>query len=129
MDLKTYFEKAKGFGILATSDKEGHVNSAVYSRPHIMNDGTLAFIMNDRLTHHNLKTNDHACYLFREGGDQGYKGKRLYLHKVGEEQDSDLLKQLKRRTYPEDKEYKTPKYLVFFKLDNELPLIGPGEEA
>lgn len=127
MNLKSYFEKAKGFGILATSDKEGHVNSAVYSRPHIMDDGTLAFVMNDRLTHHNLQANSHACFLFREG-EKGYKGKRLYLSKVAEEQDSDLLKRLRRRTYPDDKEYPGPKFLVFFKLEDELPLIGPGED-
>jgi len=127
MDLKTYFEKAKGFGILATSDRDGNVNTAVYSRPHMMEDGSLAFIMNDRLTHHNLTTNPHASYLFREG-EQGYAGKRLYLSKIGEERDSELLSQLRRRTYPSEKEFKGPKYLVFFKLDKELPLVGAEEE-
>lgn len=126
MDLKTYFETTKGFGILATSDKDGQVNTAVYSRPHIMDDGSVAFIMNDRLTHHNLTSNPKASYLFREG-ERGYAGKRLYLSKIGEERDSDLLKQLKRRVYPPEKERQGPKYLVFFKLEKELPLIGTDE--
>lgn len=50
-ELMAYFENAKGLGVIATSDKEGKVNAAVYSRPHFLEDGSLAFIMRDRLTH------------------------------------------------------------------------------
>ncbi|MBT8342822.1 MAG: pyridoxamine 5'-phosphate oxidase family protein [Desulfatitalea sp.] len=120
MALNAYFENAKGIGVLATADGEGHVNTAIYSRPHIMDDGTLAFIMNDRLSHYNLQSNPKACFLFKEGQD-GYRGKRLYLTKIREERDSDLLQQLKRRSYPPKRETHEPKYLVFFKLDKELP--------
>ena len=86
MDLKSYFENIKGVGVLSTADKEGRVNAAVYSRPHFMEDGTIAFIMNDRLSHHNLTSNPHAAYLFMEEGP-GYKGKRLFITKVREEED------------------------------------------
>lgn len=127
MDLKTYFENTKGFGVLATADLEGRVDSAVYSRPHIMDDGTMAFIMNDRLTHNYLQSNPRASFLFKEEG-RGYKGKRFFLTKIREEQDSDLLMSLRRRTYP-DTSYKGPKYLVFFKIDQQLPLIGSDEEV
>jgi hypothetical protein len=127
MDLKAYFENNRGFGVLSTADRQGKVDAAVYSRPHIMEDGTIAFIMNDRLSHENLQSNPHAAYLFREGPD-GYKGKRFFLSKVREEKDTELLSQLKRRHYPATKEHQGPKFLVFFKIDQELPLIGPGEE-
>jgi len=127
MELKSYFENIKGVGVLATADKEGRVNAAVYSRPHIMEDGTIAMIMNDRLSHHNLTSNPHAAYLFMEEG-QGYKGKRLYLTKVREEEDSELLYKLKRRTYPSENEMdKGTRFLVFFEITKELPLIGAGE--
>lgn len=127
MDLKSYFEKNKGFGVISTADKDGRVDSAVFSRPHVMEDGTIAFIMNDNLTHHNLQSNPRAAYLFRETAD-GYKGKRFFLTKISEEKDSELLMQLKRRVYPQDKDLKRPRFLVFFKIEKELPLIGPGEE-
>lgn len=84
MDLKEYFENTKGIGILGTADDAGKVDAAVYARPTILEDGSLAFIMRDRLTHHNLQSNSHATYLFVENGP-GYKGKRLYLTKVREE--------------------------------------------
>ena len=95
MDLKQYFTDKRGFGVLSTADSEGNVDSAVYSRPHVMEDGTVAFIMNDRLSHHNLQSNSKASYLFREEGG-GYQGKRFFLTKVKEEQDSELLNELKR---------------------------------
>ena len=123
MELKDYFESTKGVGVLATADADGKVDAAIYARPHFMEDGTLAVIMRDRLTHHNLQSNPHAAFLFIEEGP-GYKGKRLFLTKLREEQDSELLHSLRRRQYPNDKA--EAKFLVFFKLDKELPLVGSG---
>jgi len=124
MDLKEYFENTKGAGVLSTADGEGRVDAAVYARPHFMEDGTIAFIMRDRLTHHNLQSNSYAAYLFMEDGP-GYKGKRLFLNKVREEQDTELLQSLRRRQYIDEKD--ETKFLVFFKLEKELPLIGAGK--
>ena len=127
MELKEYFEGTKGTGILATADKDGKVDMAVYGKPHFQEDGSVAFIMADRLTHHNLKNNDSAAYLFMEE-DQGYKGKRLFLTKTGEEQDSELLYTLRNRKHASDKEEGKPRFLVFFKIDKVLPLIGSGND-
>ena len=125
-ELKDYFESNKGIGVLSTADKTGKVDSALYSRPHIMDDGTIAFIMRDRLSHKNVTENPRAAYLFVENG-KGYQGKRFFLTMVREEQDTELLYELRRRTYPPEKDPQDPKFLVFFKLDEELPLVGPGE--
>ena len=51
MTLKEYFETNKGLGILSTADSQGKVDAAVYSRPHFMEDGTIALVMRDRLSH------------------------------------------------------------------------------
>jgi hypothetical protein len=128
-EMQDYFENTTGHGVLATADAQGKVNQAVFSRPHVMEDGTLAFIMPHRLTHKNLEENPHAAYLFMEGGP-GYKGKRVYLTKVREEQDTDLLYSLRRRTYPaaKDKE-EGPRFLVFFRVNLVLPLIGSGAKT
>ncbi|MGD8881668.1 MAG: pyridoxamine 5'-phosphate oxidase family protein [Desulfobacterales bacterium] len=123
MDLKEYFDDKKGVGVLATADADGKVDAAIYARPHFMEDGTLAVIMRDRLTHHNLQSNAHATFLFIEDGP-GYKGKRLFMTKVREEEETELLYSLRRRHYADDKE--EAKFLVFFKLDKELPLVGAG---
>ena len=124
MDLKEYFENKNGMGVLATADNEGKVDAALYARPHFMEDGTIAMIMRDRLSHHNLQSNPHAVYLFHEDGP-GYKGKRLFITKVREEQDTELLESLGRRQYLDEKD--EAKFLVFFQVNKELPLIGAGK--
>lgn len=124
MEMNDYFESTHGTGVLATADSKGRVDAAIYSRPHILDDGSAAFVMRDRLTHNNLQSNPHAAYLFIEEGP-GYSGKRLLLTKIREEKDSELVDKLKRRwLIPEEDKAKGPKFLVVFKIDKVLPLIG-----
>jgi hypothetical protein len=127
MDLQEYFDKAKGTGVLATSDRDGKVDLAVYAKPHVMDGETVAFIMADRLTHRNLQSNNYAAYLFKEEGP-GYKGTRLFLTKLREEQDSDLLYSIRSKRYSSEREEGKPRFLVFFKVDKVLPLVGAGRD-
>ena len=96
MQLQDYFEKASGFGVMSTADSGGKVDAAIYARPHVMADGTIAFIMRDRLIHQNLQENPYATYLFIEA-QRGYKGRRLFLKKDREDQDLELIKKMTRR--------------------------------
>jgi hypothetical protein len=128
MDLAEYFENQKGTGVLATADDQGRVDVAVYARPHVIDRETIAFIMPDRLTHHNLQTNNHAAYLFMEQAP-GYKGIRLFLTRVHEEEDSELLHSIRRRRYASEEGEEEPRFLVFFKVDKVLPLIGAGKDS
>lgn len=127
MDIRAYFEKIKGRGILATADDQGKVDAAIYAKPHIMDKDTIAFIMPDRLTHHNLQSNSHAAYLFMEDGP-GYKGTRLFLSKIREETDTELLHSIRRKKYAREEGGEEARFLVFFTVDKILPLIGPGKE-
>ena len=126
MKLKEYFESVEGRGVLATADGDGKVDAAIYATPHFIDDETIAFIMRDRLTHNNLQSNPHATYLFMETG-QKFVGKRLFLTKTREEQDSELLYSLRRKKYSDDKN--EAKFLVFFQIDKVLPLMGSGDGA
>jgi hypothetical protein len=124
---RDYFEHVKGRGILATADADGRVDAAVYARPHITEEGHLAFVMNDRLTHANLQSNPHAAFLFIEEGP-GLKGRRFLMTKVREDDDAALIASLRRRTYPPGEEERMkPLTAVFFSVDKELPLVGAGE--
>ena len=126
MKLGEYFENNKGIGVLSTADISGKVNAAIYGRPHFMDEQTVAFIAADRLTHANLQTNPHAVYLFKEDGR--YEGQRLYLTKTHEEKDSPLIDEIRRKKFKEvEGKYKTEsKFLIYFKVDKVLPLIGEG---
>jgi hypothetical protein len=125
MKLSEYFEKAKGHGVISTANSSGHLTAAVYARPHFVDEETVAFIMADRLTHKNLESNPHAVYLFMESGEK-YVGRRLYLTKTKEEKNSPLIDTIRRReSCPVDEEYmKQNRFLVSFRVDNILPLVG-----
>jgi len=127
MKLSEYFENIKGIGVLSTADASGKVNAAIYGRPHFMDEGTVAFIAAERLTHANLQVNPFAVYLFKE--QDSYEGKRIYLKKIREEKDSPLIDEIRRRKYKEvEGKYKTEsKFLIYFKVDKVLPLIGDAK--
>jgi hypothetical protein len=127
MTLNEYLQNAQGKGILSTADANGKVDAAIYSKPHIMADGELAFIMRDHLTYHNIKSNPYATYIFIEDGPH-YNGIRLFLKKVRENTDPELIAKLTRRHLPlELDKAKGKKFLVYFVLEKVLPLIGSEE--
>jgi hypothetical protein len=125
-ELEVYFSGTQGTGILSTADGDGLVNSAIYARPHFLEDGSVAFIMRERLTHHNLLSNRHAAYMFIESNGV-HQGKRLHLTRLTETSDVPTIERIKRRTYSDDHEIN--RYLVRFRIDRVMPLLGPGGES
>jgi len=127
MTLKEYFHNTRGTGVLATADNEGRTDAAIYSRPHIMDDGSLAFIMRERLSHNNLQTNSYATFLFMEHAEH-LKGMRLFMKKTGEDTDAQLISSMTRRKLsPEDDKAAGPRHIVYFSLEKILSLIGGNE--
>ena len=124
MNLQAYFSETKGVGILSTADADGRVDAAIYARPHILEDGSLAMIMRDRLSHKNLQDNPHAVYLFMEAA-AGYRGVRIFLKKIREDTDQELINKLTRRTLStEEDQAKGQKFIVYFEVEKTLKLIG-----
>jgi hypothetical protein len=126
MNISDYFETAQGTGILATSNSEGQVDVAIYSRPHVTDENTVAFIMRSRLSHENLQSNPYAAYMFIEKG-QGYKGKRLYLTKLREETDPALIDSFRRKERKADSKSDEKSFLVYFQIDRIRPLVGDND--
>ena len=125
MSLSQYFEKAKGMGVLATTDASGQVNQAIYAKPCFLDqddDTTCWFIMTKRLSHDNVWRNPSAAYLFIEEG-VGFAGKRLSLTVMGEEADPDKIKAVRRSSAPPISEDEG-RYLVHFHIEGVRPLIG-----
>lgn len=106
--------------------RRGRVDAAAYSRPHVFDVCTVAFMMRERLTHDNLGQNPHAAYLFLEEGS-GLAGIRLSLRKLREQTDHDLTAAMTRRLLSAgDVSAKGQKFLVTFAVGNVLPLVGGG---
>jgi hypothetical protein len=125
MTLSEYFEKAKGIGVLATTDAAGQVNQAIYAKPLFLDrddEITCSFIMANRLTHDNLEHNPSASYLFIEQGE-GYAGKRLSLIVGEEEFDPEKIKAIRRQhNLPIGDE--ECRFLVHFHIEGVRPLLG-----
>lgn len=123
MSLANYFDNVKGIGVLGTADPEGKVDLALYARPHVIDDETVAFVMEDHLSHRNIAANPHAAYLFLEDGE-GYHGLRLYLTKTFEETDREKIAALQHLDRRDEDSAAREGYLVYFQVDEVRRLVG-----
>ena len=123
MSLAEYFEKIEGIGILATSDSDGNLDLAIYSRPYVIEENKIAFSMLERTSYANVQSNPKAAYMFIEKG-QGYKGKRLYLKKSGEETDPQHIEEIKsQRPKRHESTTESPRHFVYFSVENNRPIV------
>jgi len=128
MDLQHYFATHSGTGVLSTANSKGQVNSAIYARPHVLDDGTVAMIMLGRLTYQNLTENPYAHFLFIEKGDD-YRGLRISLKKQAEETNPDLIAKMRRHSsHSGSDEAQQQRYILYFTVEKVLELIG-GQEV
>lgn len=126
MNLSTYFEKAEGTGVLATCDPDAEVDMAIYAKPVVVDQATVALVMKQRLSHRNLRKHLKACYMFIENRP-GPKGIRLSLTMAREEKNRTLVEKLRQQQpcmFPQEDD--SDKFLVFFTVDRVRPLVGDG---
>ena len=83
-----------GLGIMATAAQDGSVNTAVYARPHIIDERTMVWGMTDGRTYHNITENPQASFLFKTAGP-GFSGVRLALSLLKTEEEGELLARIK----------------------------------
>ncbi len=126
MNLHNYFSGKSGFGVISTSNNQGEVNSAVYAKPHVVDNTTIAFIMRDKLTRKNVNENSQAHYMFIEH-NHGFNGVRLSLTMLEESQDQEQIQALSRRSSAGDSD-DAERFLVTFTVNKALTLVG-GEET
>jgi hypothetical protein len=96
MNLSEVFQHY-GIGVLATADRDGQVNTAVYARPHLIDADTLVWGMTEGRSYRNIVRNPHACYLFRTSGP-GFQGVRLGLELLRTEESGEMLTQIQQNT-------------------------------
>jgi len=115
---------AGGRGVIATSDSSGNVNTAVYAKPHIVDENTVAWGMTEGRTWACVKENPHAAYLYMNPGP-GYSGVRLKLSLKEFRESGDMLETVKKHTA----EIVSPaaaeavKHVAYFEVEEVRPLI------
>lgn len=93
MNLNELFRQ-HGLGVMATASKDGCVNTAVYARPHVMDEQTLVWGMTEGRTFRNISENPQASFLFKVAGP-GFSGIRLSLELVKTEESGPMLAKIK----------------------------------
>jgi hypothetical protein len=122
MSLADYFDSVKGIGILGTADSAGRVDLAIYAGPHVIDEETVAFIMENHRSHANVASNPHAAYLFLED-TEGHNGLRMHLTKTWEETDPKKIEALRRGSRAAEDFAALDGFLVQFKVDEVRPLV------
>jgi hypothetical protein len=115
---------AGGRGIIASSDSSGNVNIAVYAKPHIVDDKTVAWGMTEGRTWKYLKENPNAAYLYMNPG-QGYSGVRLKLSLKEFHESGDMLEKVKKHTAEivSAAAAEAVKHVAYFEVEEIRPLI------
>lgn len=93
MNLIELFQQ-NGLGVMATASKDGTANTAVYARPHVIDNLTMVWGMTEGRTWRNLTENPQASFLFKASGP-GFSGVRLALELVKMEESGPMLAQIK----------------------------------
>ena len=86
-----------GTGVIATASGAGVPNAAIYARPHVIDDETLAWGLTDSRTHANLRENPRAAFLWVAPG-RGFAGCRLALELLRFEESGPLLEEIRANT-------------------------------
>lgn len=93
MNLIELFQQP-GLGVMATASKDGRVNTAVYARPHIIDEQTLVWGVTEGRTLRNIIENPQVSYLFK-ASSPGYRGVRLALKLMKTEESGFMLESIK----------------------------------
>jgi hypothetical protein len=93
MNLNELFEQ-QGLAVMATASKDGSVNTAVYARPHVVDDRTMVWGMTEGRTYRNISENPRASFLFK-AASPGFQGVRLTLELVKTEESGPMLAKIR----------------------------------
>ena len=93
MNLAELFQQ-NGLGVIATAAADGSVNTAVYARPHIIDENTMVWGMTEGRTYRNVSESPQASFLFKTSGP-GFSGVRLALELVKTEESGPMLAKIK----------------------------------
>ena len=123
MRLSEYLSTG-GTGVIATADKDGTINTAIYAAPHVLDDETVAWGMTEGRTYRNLQENPNAAFLHRAPGD-GAAGVRITLKLQGIQESGEILDAIRARArkVSGSAAAEMVRYVGFFEVVETRPLM------
>ena len=123
------FNRKTRIGALATANKEGDVNAAVFGSPRMIDRETVIMAIGDNRSFENLQENPKASFIVIEPGESptDWKGARLYLELYSFERYGELLDSFKEniRKVAGSKSADAIIAAIRFKIKDVRPLIAP----
>lgn len=97
--LMEMFNKRPRIGALATSNKSGDVNAAVFGSPQMIDEETIVMGIGNNRSYQYLQENPKAVFIFMEPGESvmDWKGARIYLEATTVDTAGELYNQIKSK--------------------------------
>ena len=132
MDRKSVmemFNKRSRIGALATSNKNGDVNVAVFGSPRMIDEDSIIMAIGDNRTYQYLQENPKASFIVIEPGDapSSWRGVRLYLEATEFERYGEVLDSFREniRKVAGNRSADAITAAIRFKIVAVRPLIDP----
>jgi len=131
-DVRQLVNDPRRIGVMATANRNGEPNAAVFGSPHMPDDMTLVMGLGESRTAQNLLETGRAVFLSVLPGKTpaGTRGVRIYLKVRTMEKEGPNLEAVKARIREAagDRAAARIRYAVFFDVEGTRPLIdwSPG---
>ena len=130
--MKMFNKKAR-IGALATANKNGDINAAVFGSPRMIDEDTVIMAIGDNRSFQYLQENPKASFIVIEPGESptDWKGVRLYLELDSFERYGELLDSFREniRKVAGDKSANAIVAAIRFNVTDVRPLIAPPDSA
>ena len=124
------FNRETRIGALATADKKGDVNVAVFGSPRMIDENTVIMGIGENRSYRNLQENPKASFLVIEpgGSPAEWGGARLYLEVESFERYGEVLDSLRARIrkVAGSRSADAVVAAIRFTVTEVRPLIAPG---
>jgi hypothetical protein len=129
-ELMELFNKYPRIGALATANKEGDVNVAVFGSPRMVDENTIVMGIGKNRSYRNLLRNPKAVFIVMEPGEtvMDWKGARVYLEAVDLDEDGEFYDQTKQNI-AKAAGVQAPSMIqaaVRFKITEVRPIVDAG---
>ena len=129
-EVMEMFNKQSRIGALATTNKNGDVNTAVFGSPRMIDRETVIMAIGDNRSFQYLQENPKASFIVIEPGESPmeWKGARLYLEMDSFERYGELLDSFREniRKIAGNRSANAIIAAIRFKITDVRPLIAPS---
>ena len=128
--VKKYLEQEGRANVLATSDKSGKVNVAMFGSYQLMDDSSVIVMLGDNRSYKNLKEIPHAACMVMMHGKTGLatEGCRLYMKVRAMEDEGEKWNEVREKIRARIGDAANMlKHLVWFDIVEARPILDFGQ--